>query len=151
MSILRGLETILGLVVAGTAAIGFVHMLLLDGYCVSTNNGPVRCYRLYDISNPVVVAQNLTVLFYLGLLAIVFALAVASIIRYSRTRLARWRLLLWGTTLLILFIAFLSSIGFAFIPAATVLLVAAMVSLAIPAVRPAAIQPARGGGFYWRQ
>lgn len=117
-------------------------MLTSNGYCFTADNGSATCYRLYDISNPVVAAQNQTILFYLGLLAVVFALAVASTILYSRTRLARWRLVLWGATLFILLIAFLSSVGFAFIPAALALLVAALVSLGISAASPVAVQPA---------
>lgn len=142
MRILRELESFLALVVAATAAIGFVHMLMLDGYCVSTDNEPATCYRLYDMSNPVVAAQNQTVLFSLGLLAVVFAVAVASAFLYNRTRLGRWRLLIWGATLFILYIAFLSSIGFAFIPAAMALLVAAIVSLGISTAPPAELRPA---------
>jgi hypothetical protein len=95
------------------------------------------------MSNPVVAGQNSTVLTYLVLLFVVFAVAVASAIVYSRTRQNPWRLVLWGTAVFSTLFSVVSaaSLGLVFMPASIVLLVAALFSLGIraaPAVQPAA-------------
>jgi hypothetical protein len=109
-------------------------------YCIQASYGSGVCYHGYSSFTPDYFEANGIALLYMSLHMLLLIAAIAGAILYSATQRQPWRLLLWGTALINVILAYVTVIGVDLIQAFLILLVAAIVSLRIPAVRAA--QPA---------